>query len=135
MEYKKIRSLYLIFEDTDFIEFSITVDMEVAINNIYYMRHVVRDADNDLSVLEEERCKNVKIFIPKYYYKNKTFLIQEEFEEKIKDCDIFAIKLEYFDNYENYIRVPWNDSLDMCYNNFQKNIFEDDGIAIYIEER
>ncbi len=135
MDYKKIRSLSLMFENADWIEFPFNSDMNIIIDNIYHQRYIIRDSDDDLAILETDACKSIKIFIPNYYYKNKTELYKNIFEEKIKDCDITQVELEYYDSYKDNIRVPWNDALDIEYNTFQKNILEDNGIAIYIEEK
>lgn len=135
MDYKKVKSLCLIFENCDYITFVFEENVNIIIDRIYRTMHIVRDSDDDLSVLEGDSCKSIKIFIPKYYINNKTDLFQEEFEKKIKQCDITEIELEYHDSYKDNIRVPWKDTLDMNYNIYQTNIFEDDGIAIYIEEK
>ena len=135
MDIKKIKSLCLIFENCDYITFPFTKDIDIIVDKIYRTMHIISDDDNDLSILENDNCKSIKIFIPKYYCKDKTFLVQEEFEEKIKQCDITSVELEYFDNYKDNIKVPWKDTLDMNYNDYQKNIFLDDGIEIYIDEK
>ena len=131
---EKIKRIKLCFENCEVI--TLTPDM--------FKHLIIKGIGNNVTINcfqyengeidEYYSCGYLSITINEKGLKQQLSWEKEELNERIKRCNIVSVIIEYQNQKENEIYVPWNDDNDFI--NYYQNYEEDiEGVKVTIEEK